>query len=127
MIAQKMDAAQFDRVAAKCKWGERSLGVAKALIIEKVSLSKAAATHKMSAQQANVIRTRFFAKAESLQIEEFMHREKPRLSNSTLEPYSAQIQTLRNKGYTIVQIVAFLKESGISTSPTSVRKFLRNI
>nr|BCT99726.1 partition gene repressor [uncultured bacterium] len=122
-----MDAAQFERVASKCKWSERSLGVAKALIVGDVSLSEAAAAHSMSPQQANVIRARFLAKAEKLRMEEFMRREKPKLSSSALEPYSSQMQTLRDKGYTIEQIVAFLKESGVSTSPTTVRTFLRSI
>ena len=122
-----MDAAQFDRVASKCKWSERSLGVAKALIVGDVSLSEAAAAHSMSPQQANVIRARFLAKAEKLRMEEFMRREKPKLSSSALEPYSSQMQTLRDKGYTIEQIVAFLKEDGVSTSPTTVRTFLRSI
>ena len=123
-----MDVAQFERVASKCKrWSERSLGVAKALIVGDVSLSEAAAAHSMSPQQANVIRARFLAKAEKLRMEEFMRREKPKLSSSALEPYSSQMQTLRDKGYTIEQIVAFLKESGVSTSPTTVRTFLRSI
>ncbi len=122
-----MDAAQFERVASKCKWSERSLGVAKALIVGDVSLSEAAAAHSMSPQQANVIRARFLAKAEKLRMEEFMRREKPKLSSSALEPYSSQMQTLRDKGYTIEQIVAFLRESGVSTSPTTVRTFLRSI
>lgn len=122
-----MDAAQFERVASKCKWSERSLGVAKALIVGDVSLSEAAAAHTMSPQQANVIRARFLAKAEKLRMDEFMRREKPKLSSSALEPYSSQMQTLRDKGYTIEQIVAFLKENGVSTSPTTVRTFLRSI
>jgi hypothetical protein len=122
----RMDAAQFERVAAKCKWSERSLGVAKALIVDEVSLSEAAATHTMSPQQANVIRARFLAKAEKLRVEEFMQREKPKLSSSALEPFSAEMQTLRDKGYTIEQIVAFLKENGVSTSPTTIRNFFRS-
>ena len=125
--APRMAAAQFARVASKCKWSVRSLGVAKALIVGDVSLSEAAAAHAMSAQQANVIRARFLAKAEKLRMEEFMRREKPKLSSSALEPYSKQMQTLRDKGYTIEQIVAFLKESGVSTSPTTVRTFLGSI
>ena len=125
--APRMDVAQFDRVAAKCNWSERSLGVTKALIVEGMQLSEAAAAHSMSVQQASVIRTRFLAKAEFLRMEEFMRREQPKLSSSVLKPYSAQIQTLRDKGYTIDQIVAFLKESGVSTSPTSIRTFIRSI
>jgi transposase len=126
-IVTRMDAAQFERVAAKCKWSDRSLDVAKALIVDGVSLSEAAAAQTMSSQQASVIRARFLAKAEKLRMEEFMRREKPKLSSSALEPFSVQIQTLRDKGYTIEQIVAFLKESGVSISPTTVRTFLRSI
>lgn len=125
--ASKMDAAQFERVAAECKrWSGRSLSVAKALILENASLSEVAAAHSMSPQQANVIRSRFFDKAENLRVQEFMRKEKPRLASATLEPFSTQMQTLRDKGYTIEQIVAFLKENGVKTSQTTVRTFLRD-
>ncbi len=97
------------------------------LIVEGVPLSEAAAAHQMSPQQANVIRGRFLAKADKHRVEEFMAREKPKLSSTALEPFSAEIKTLREKGYTIEQIVVFLKENGISTSPTTVRNYLRNI
>ena len=125
--APRMDAAQFNRVASKCKWSERSLGVAKALIVGNVPLSEAAAAHSISPQHAAVIRARFLAKADKLRMEDFMRREKPKLASSAIEPYSAQMQTLRDKGYTIDQIVAYLRESGVSTSPTTVRKLLRSI
>jgi hypothetical protein len=120
-----MDVVQFDRVASKCKWSERSLNVAKALIVDELSLSEAAAANTMSPQQANVIRARFLAKAEKLRVEEFMKREKPKSSNSALAPFAVEIKTLRENDYTIPQIVTFLKENGVSTSPTSVRAFLR--
>lgn len=120
-----MDVAQFDRVASKCKWSERSLNVAKALIVDELPLSEAAAANTMSPQQANVIRTRFLAKAEKLRVEEFMKREKPKSPNSALAAFAVEIRTLRENGYTIPQIVSFLKENGVSTSPTSVRTFLR--
>lgn len=123
----RMNAIQFERVASKCRWSERSLGVAKALIVDGVSLSMAAEAHTMSPQQASVIRARFLAKAEKMRVDEFMRREKPRLSVSILEPFSTQMQTLRDKGYTIDQIVAFLKENGVSTSPTTVQTFLRSL
>lgn len=126
--ASRMDPAQFERVAAKCaRWSAPSLGVAKALIVDGVPLSEAAAAHSMSPQQASVIRTRFLAKAEKLRVEEFMQREKPKLASSALEPFAAEMKTLRDKGYSIDQIVSFLKQNGVSTSPTTVRNFLRNI
>lgn len=122
-----MDAAEFARVASKCKWSERSLCVVKALIVDDVPLSEVASAHSISPQHATVIRARFLAKAEKLRVEDFMRREKPKLAHSSLEPYSAQMQTLRDKGYTVDQIVVYLKENGVSTSPTTVRTFLRSI
>lgn len=121
----RMSDAEFTRVAATCsKWSERSLGVARALLVEGVPLSDAAATHEMSSQQANVVRNRFIAKAEKRRIDEFMAREKPKLTATILEPFSQDIRTLRDKGYTIRQIVAFLREQDIETSVTTVRNFL---
>jgi hypothetical protein len=125
--APGIDAAQFQQIAAKCKWSERSLDVAKALIVDGVPLSEAAAAHQMSPQQANVIRGRFLAKAEQARVEAFMEREKPkqRANSDNLKPFATQMQTLRDKGYTNTQIVAFLKENGVTTSPAIVRKFFK--
>ncbi|HET9239189.1 MAG TPA: hypothetical protein VFO10_18155 [Oligoflexus sp.] len=124
-ILSKMDEAQFDRVAVKCRWSERSLNVAKALIVEAASLSEAAAAHTMSPQQANVIRARFLAKAEKMRVEEFMQREKPRFGSAFL-PYTKGIQTLRDCGYTIKQIISFLEENGVSVSRSAVEAFFRH-
>lgn len=123
----RMDAAQFERVASKCRWSERSLGVARALLVDGVPLPEVAAAHDMSVKQARVLLTRFNAKAENQRLEDFMQREKPKLATSALEPFSSEVRTLRDKGYTIKQIVAFFKENGVETSPTTVRNFLRSI
>lgn len=61
----RMSEKEFARVAAAtCSgWSRRSLGVAHALLVEGTPLSAAAATYKMSRQQANIVRNRFVAKA----------------------------------------------------------------
>lgn len=135
---QKMDEASFDRVALACNWSERSLGVAKALIVggKSPTAAGAAADPPMTAQHANVLRSRFLAKVEKFRqdeekarLERFMQREAPKASGAVLdalEAFSAQMKTLHDKGYTAEQIVSFLKENGVSTSPTTVRKFLRS-
>jgi hypothetical protein len=101
------------------------LNVAKALIVDDTSLSEAAAAHTMSAQQANVIRARFLAKAEKIRVKEFMQREKPK-SGSALLPYASGIQTLRDSGYTIDQILSFLRENGVIASRSAVRTFFKS-
>ena len=121
-----MSEAEFVRIAAMCsKWSERSLGVVRALLVEGVPLSDAAAAHAMSRQQANIVRNRFMAKAEKQRIDAFMAREKPKLATTVLEPFGQDMRTLRDKGYTIRQIVAFLREQGIETSVSTVRNFLK--
>lgn len=122
----KMSSAEFNRVAATCKrWSERSLAVARLLLVDGLPLSEVAAQHEMSSQQANVTRSRFLAKAEKQRIESFMAREKPKLSATLFEPFDQDMRTLRDKGYTLKQIVAFLREQGIETSVTTVRNFLK--
>lgn len=122
----KMSDAEFTRVAMICnRWSERSLGVARALLVEGVPLSDAATAHEMSSQQANVIRSRFLAKAAKQRVDDFTAREKPKLAASALEPFEQDMRTLRDKGYTIRQIVSFLREQGIETSLTTVRTFLK--
>ncbi|HCP6903051.1 hypothetical protein [Shigella flexneri] len=101
------------------------MGVARALLVDGVPLSDAAAAHEMSRQQANVVRNRFLAKAEKQRVDAFMAREKPKLAATVLEPFAQDMRTLRDKGYTIRQIVAFLREQGIETSVTTVRNFLK--
>ena len=68
--ATRMDEAEISRIAEKCrKWSERNLGVVRALLVEGDSMTDAAAKHEMSKQQANVLRTRFLAKAGQERIE----------------------------------------------------------
>ncbi len=83
----------------------------------------------MTVKQARVLMHRFIEKAEQYRLREFMKREppKPKLIASALEPFSGEVRTLRDKGYTIEQIVAYFKQNGIQASPTTVRKFLRSI
>lgn len=124
--APRMSDAEFSRVAAKCgRWSERNLGVVRSILVDGEPLTQAAAKHEMSKQQANVLRARFIAKAGQERVEAFMAREKPKLATTVLEPFRQDMQTLRDKGYTLAQIVAFLQESDVQTSVTTVRKFLK--
>ena len=119
-----MDSEQFQKVAAQCNWSERSLLVAKALVVERSPVTQVAEAHTMTPQQANMIRKRFIEKAERLRVEEFMKREKPK-SDAALLPYSSDIFTLRDGGYTVSQIVLFLKENDVLVSKTIVESFLK--
>lgn len=120
-----MDAARFERVASRCRWSERSLDVARALLVDGKGLAAVAAKHEMKPQQANVLRTRFLELARKEQLESFMAREKPK-AITILEPFGEQMRALRERGYEDGQIVAFLRENGIKTTAKSVKQFLEN-
>jgi transposase len=121
-----MDENEFTRIAAaECKrWSSRSLGVARALLVDGQTLSDVAAAETITIQHAYVIRSRFLNKCKQARLNEFMKRESPR-PPMLLEPYKDEVRSLRDKGYSIAQIVAFLSENGVETSATTVRAFLR--
>jgi hypothetical protein len=121
-----MDAVQFERIASACQWSERSLGVAKALTVDNLPIPGVATANAMKPQQANVIHARFLARAEQVCVEEFMQCEEPRLSSAAIKRFSRGMHTLRQKGYTIEQIVAFLRKNGVSASPATVANFLKD-
>ena len=122
----EIDNELFKRVSLQLRrWSDRSLNVAKALIIDGIPLSEAASIHKMSPQQANVIRSRFIEKADKVRLESFMEREKPKLPKMELDSFKLEIQTLHDKGYTVEQIITFLTENNVTVSTATIRNFLK--
>ena len=122
----EIDNELFKRVSLQLRrWSDRSLNVAKALIIDGIPLSEAASIHKMSPQQANVIRSRFIEKADKVRLELFMEREKPKLPKMELDSFKLEIQTLHDKGYTVEQIITFLAENNVTVSTATIRNFLK--
>ncbi len=122
----EIDNELFKRVSLQLRrWSDRSLNVAKALIIDGIPLSEAASIHKMSPQQANVIRSRFIEKADKVRLESFMEREKPKLPKMELDSFKLEIQTLHDKGYTVEQIITFLAENNVTVSTATIRNFLK--
>lgn len=119
-----IDAEQFDAVATTCRrWSARSLSVVRALIVDRRPLTETANDHDMTAQQANVLRSRFHAKAEQYRIDEYTRREAP--ARPSLASFSSEVRRLDEQGYTAEQIVAFLKGHGVVTDAESVDVLLR--
>lgn len=128
MLHPEISPEQFDRVASTChRWHEKSIQVARALILDKLPVSEAAHRFSMSMQQANVIRTRFYAKADQVRLSEFKQRVKPHASTTTaLLPYARDIETLLKDGYTHHQLITYLEEHGVNASISTIRKFLKS-
>lgn len=122
----RMDEQQFTAVAATCRWSERGLAVVRAILVDGVVLADAAARHDMTSKHARTLLTRFQEKAERLRLEPFLRKEQPKAVASPLLRFANDLRTLRDKGYSIEQVVAYLQENGVTTSATKVRNFLRS-
>jgi len=115
----------FDRVASTLlRWSPKSLGVARALIIDRMPLGEVAKANAISPQQANVVRKRFIDKVEQDRINSFMSREMPKQKGMDITPFMKQINLLSSKGYTSDQIVLYLKENGLATTPKDIELLL---
>ncbi|MBK8815023.1 MAG: hypothetical protein IPN42_05735 [Methylococcaceae bacterium] len=115
----------FDRVASTLlRWSPKSLGVARALIIDRMPLGEVAKANAISPQQANVVRKRFIDKVEQDRVNSFMSREMPKQKGMDITPFMKQINLLSSKGYTSDQIVLYLKENGLATTPKDIELLL---
>ncbi|MEA5249912.1 hypothetical protein [Xanthomonas fragariae] len=123
----RIDAAQFDRVAASCRWREYSLGAVRSILVDGAPIADAATAHQITAKHARVLMNRFLAKIEQQRLAEFMRVEPPKQPSAILEPYASAIVSLRDKGYSADQIVAYLKQNGVAITATKVRNFIRSI
>ncbi|WP_372371896.1 hypothetical protein [Xanthomonas axonopodis] len=123
----RIDAAQFERVAALCRWQTHSLAVARSILVDGVPIASAASAFDISAKHARVLMNRFLAKAEQQRLAAFMQQEPPKLISSALEPHANEIVTLRDKGYSAEQIADYLTQNGVATTALKVRKYIRSI
>ena len=125
MVRPTIDSAKFDELSAYCnRWADKSLSIARALIVEGAQLAEVAKAHDCSAAYANVIRSRFYTKAEQVRLEQFKQSMKP-AGLADLEPYGRDIETLQADGYTVPQLVSYLAQHDVSVSADTVRKYLK--
>ncbi len=125
MTRPNIDAEQFAQVSAHCgRWNPKSLDIARALIVEGRQLSDVAAEHDCSAAYANVIRSRFYDKAQSVRLASFKQQINPD-TLASLQPYRNDIEALNAEGYTVAQLVDYLAQNNVSVSADTVRKFLK--
>lgn len=122
----RMDEARFKRVASRCQWSERSLGVVHALLVEGRQLAEVAAAFDMRPQNANTLRSRFIKKAEKGRLADFIRKELPSSILAVLRERDAEIRTLQAKGYSVEQILSYLTEGGAAVSESTLRNYLED-
>lgn len=115
-------AEQFDDIVANhcSRWAINSLAIARALIVDGTQLSEVAKQHECTTQYANVVRARFYTKAQKVRVSLF----KQGFSLPVLEPYKSDIKTLKDDGYTLSQVVKYLAQNNVAVSVSDVRKYL---
>ena len=128
-----VDVDEFDRVATSCRWSQRSLDVARAVLVQRATVSVAAQVHQMSVKQARVLVGRFSEKIElqrqkdaRVRVEAFMKRAQPLLDTSELEPFADELRTLWIRGYQAAQLVDFLAANGVITNTATVGRLIRS-
>ena len=124
-----MDCAGRNGQGANCKaahcgrWAEKSLAIARALIVENLTLSDVAEQFDCSTAYANTIRARFYTKAQEVRLQAFKQQMKPD-ELAAIKPYSKDVLELSNDGFTTAQIVEYLEQNNVTVSADSVRKYL---
>jgi len=119
--------SEFDKTARLChRWQARSLAVVRALLVDGVPISKAAASQNMTMQQANLHRKRFLDKTEQLRVRDFMDRVQPDSPTVTaLKPHAQALIKLSKQGYTTAQLIDYLREHGVKSNTATVRQLLK--
>jgi len=117
------------------RWSDRSLEVARALLVDGERVTEVAGKFGMSRQQANVLRTRFLAlvnspsKAKATKVpikvpaERFMRAVEPE-SPPALRALRNEIRQLVSAGYSEHQINEFLLANDVTVSAQELTAFL---
>lgn len=124
MTRPTITAKQFDDVAAHCgRWAEKSLSIARELIVDGAQLSDVAARHDCTPAYANIVRARFYDKAQNVWAESFKQQVNPD-TMAALKPHRRGLEKLAADGIKPPQLVEYLKQHNVSVSTATVRKFL---
>lgn len=115
-------ADQFDDIAANhcSRWASTSLAIARALIVDGAQLSDVARQHDCTTQYANVVRARFYTKAQKVRVSLFTKS----ISTSELEAYKGDLKALHADKTPLPLLVKFLAEQGVKTTPKKVAEFI---
>lgn len=124
MTRPTITAKDFDQIATHCgRWAEKSLLIARELIVDGAQLSDVAARYECSPAYANVIRSRFYDKAQSVRVESFKQQVNPE-TLAALAAYRGDIEKLAADGIEVPQLVQYLKQHKVNVTADTVRKFL---
>lgn len=124
--AKPLAAEEFDQAAKHCRWSEKSLAAARALLVDGATTGEVAKQFDMSPNQAWVLRRRFLDIHSKAKAQDFMQRQQagtPSVSNG-LETFRAAIITLSENGYSDERIAEFLAENDLKVTADAVRQFL---
>lgn len=125
-----MDSQEFLAVASTGrKLSDKSLAIARALLVEREPVAIVAERYGVSPQHANVVRTRFLKRADDVRLRGYMSRVAPAGEALELEllAHASQIQQLNEKGYSPGQIADFLDSLGVTATVQEIRNFLKGL
>lgn len=122
-----LDKNSVDLIIKKTRLTEKSQDIIRAIYIERKNTKEIAKRFNVSVQHVNTLKYRFQKKIEQANdITTFMVINKPRLSTQQLEKYRKEIFKLRETGYTLQQILFFLRKMNITVAMSTLSNFLRD-
>lgn len=125
-----MDSQEFLAVAsAGRRLSDKSLAIARAILVEHEPVASVAERYGVSPQHANVVRTRFQKRADDVRLRGFMSNVTPAGLTVELElrEHASQIQQLNEKGYSAGQIADFLDSLGVTATVQEIKQFLKGL
>lgn len=122
-----MDAQEFVYVAdTGRRWSEKSLAIARAVLVEGRAVGETAKSFDVSPQHVNVLKTRFLKRADDVKLQGYISQVQPD-GVPRLREYSGQIATLHQKGYSAGQIADYLDMQGVAVTIRDVKKFVKGL
>ena len=115
----------FDEIAAHCnRWADKSLAIARALIVDGEQLSDVAKRYGCSNKYANVVRARFYDKAQSVRLAAFKNQINPD-TLAALKPYRDDLTKLAADGIALPQLVNYLAQQNVTATADDVANILK--
>lgn len=117
-----MTEAEFNEIKTACeRWSDRSLNIVKAYLVEGKKLSDIEVAFNVKKQQVTVLSKRFVDK----RLKTFMDSETPKNKKKSLASCKNHIKVLVKNGYSVDQILKYLKSVGVDADVAELLKFTK--
>lgn len=117
-----MRADEYELALSGCKrWSSNSLAIVKRVLLEGKDMADVAKEFNVKPQQVRVLKERFQKKLIEAKVKAFAAKQPP----AALETHASEIRELASRGYTPIQIAAYLQEQAVEADENTIHSFLQ--